>query len=114
MLPATVRSMLMLRWTGSMTESKPIPLVVRATGPYGDFWLSRSERGLRKLVTRDQADLFPTVEAAELAIKQMPRGYKLARVAFAIELAVDLPSSLSERSGPTVTPPDPHAGDRPA
>lgn len=71
-----------------MAESRPIQFVVCATGPCGVFWLSKpSNFGLRTIVARDQAELFPTVEAAKRAIKRMPKGYRLARVAFAIEPA---------------------------
>ena len=61
--------------------------VVAATGPTGSFWLSKpSNIGLRKLVTRDQAEVFATVADAQRAIREMPQGYKLARISFAIEL----------------------------
>ena len=64
--------------------------VVSATGPNGIFWLSKPENiGLRTLVTRDQADQFSTIEEAQRAIDAMPKGYKLARIRFAIELAVE-------------------------
>jgi len=81
--------------------------VVTATGPSGFFWLSKpSEIGLRTLVERDQADVFPTIEAAERAIKEMPKGYKLARVSFGIALAVDLRASRDEQSAHPLTPPE--------
>jgi hypothetical protein len=75
--------------------------VVTATGPTGVFWLSKpSELGLRTLVARNLAEIFPTLEEAEVAIKQMPEGYKFAGVSFGIALAVDLaaarPSRFSE------------------
>jgi hypothetical protein len=64
--------------------------VVCATGPNGFFWLSKSsDLGLRTLVTRDQAEQFPTIEEAQRAIDGMPKGYKLARISFAIELSVE-------------------------
>jgi len=66
-----------------------IRFVVSATGQNGIFWLSKpSNVGLRTLVTRDQADQFPTIEEAQRAIDDMPKGYKLARISFAIELSV--------------------------
>jgi len=78
---------------GRMDDSKPIQFLVTATGANGVFWLSKpSEIGLRTLVARDQAELFPSIEAAEHAIKRMPKGYKLARVSFAIELAAEVRS----------------------
>jgi hypothetical protein len=50
------------------------------------FWLSKpSPLGLRALVTRDLAQLFPTLEEAQSAINKMPSGYKLAGVSFAVE-----------------------------
>jgi hypothetical protein len=62
--------------------------VVTAIGPNGVFWLSEpSEIGLRTLVSRDQAEVFPTHDAAERAIQEMPTGYKFARVSFATTLA---------------------------
>jgi hypothetical protein len=62
--------------------------VVSAVGPTGVFWLSEPARhGLRTLVKHNQADHFPTVEAAQSAINKMPTGYKLARVSFEIELS---------------------------
>jgi hypothetical protein len=67
-----------------------IRFVVCATGPNGIFWLSKpSEIALRTLVIRDQADQFPTIEEAQRAIDDMPKGYKLARISFAIELSVE-------------------------
>jgi hypothetical protein len=60
--------------------------IVSAKGPYGVFWLSEpSALELRTLVTRDLAQLFPTVEEAQSAINKMPSGYKLAGVSFAVE-----------------------------
>jgi hypothetical protein len=44
---------------------------------------------LRTLVARDQADTFSTVDDAQLAIDAMPKGYKLARIHFAIELSAE-------------------------
>jgi len=70
--------------------SESIGFVVSATGPNGIFWLSKlSHVGLRTLVMRDQADQFPTIEEAQRAIDGMPKGYKLARMSFAIELSVE-------------------------
>ena len=70
-----------------MPDFQRIEFVVAATGPTGSFWLSKpSNIGLRTLVTRDQAELFATVEDAQRAIKKMPQGYKLARIFFAVEL----------------------------
>jgi hypothetical protein len=64
---------------------------IRATGPTGLFWLSRPfEFGVRRLVARNRADLFLTLEAAERAISAMPKGYKLARISFAIERVGEL------------------------
>jgi hypothetical protein len=67
--------------------NQQMQLVVRATGPNGIFWLSEpsSPIGLRALVTRDLAQVFPTVEEAQSAINNMPTGYKLARASFAVE-----------------------------
>jgi hypothetical protein len=60
--------------------------IVSAKGPYGVFWLGEpSALGLRTLVTRDLAQLFPTVEEAQSAIDKMASGYKLAGVSFAVE-----------------------------
>jgi hypothetical protein len=85
-----------------------MPFLVTATGPYGVLWLSKpSDIGLRTLVKRDQADLFPTVEEAERAISQMPKGYKLARVSFAIELSAEL-GTRPVRPSHSVESPDPH------
>jgi hypothetical protein len=67
-----------------------IQFVVSAKGPNGIFWLSKPANiGLRTLVTRDQADQFSTIEEAQRAIDAMPKGYKLARIRFAIELSVE-------------------------
>ncbi len=74
-----------------MADSLPIQFVVSATGPSGVFWLGNpSSLGLRTLVAREEAEVFSSVEAAETAIKKMPKGYKVARVHFAIELSGDL------------------------
>jgi hypothetical protein len=71
--------------------------VVTATGPYGVLWLSKPYHiGLRTLVKRGEADLFSTLEDAERAISQMPKGYKLARVSFAIQLAANCSESTQE------------------
>ncbi|HXY32588.1 MAG TPA: hypothetical protein VEI07_00080 [Planctomycetaceae bacterium] len=68
--------------------SESTRFVVSATGQYGVFWLGKpSEIGLRTLVPRDQADVFPTLEEAKRAIKTMPEGYQLAKISFAVELA---------------------------
>ena len=84
-----------------------IRFVVSATGPNGVFWLSQpSAIGLRTLVARDQADLLTTIEAAERAIKEMPKGYRLARISFAIELAGNLRAARAEQSAQRSTPPD--------
>jgi hypothetical protein len=81
--------------------------IVTATGPNGVYWLSKpSEFGLRTLVARQQADRFPTLEAAEHAIKEMPTGYKLARISFAIDLCGDLRVAPAQQSADYVTPPD--------
>jgi hypothetical protein len=73
-----------------LTVIKPFQFVVTATGPNGLFWLSRARAsGLRTLVVRDQADEFSTVADAQVAIKQMPRAFRLAGVSFAIELSSD-------------------------
>jgi hypothetical protein len=75
--------------SGVNARSAQTQFVVRANGPCGISWLSElSALGLRTLVTRDRAQLFPTIEEAESAIDKMPTGYKLARVSFAIELSL--------------------------
>jgi hypothetical protein len=81
-----------------VAEAKPIQFVVTAIGPNGIFWLSRAcTAGLRTLVARDQADQFPTIADAQLAIKEMPRGYRLAGVSFAIELSGDIRVTRPQR-----------------
>ena len=73
----------------SVTCNDQTRFIVRAKGLCGISWLSKlSALGLRTLVTRDLAQLFPTIEAAESAINKMPTGYKLARIPFAIELSL--------------------------
>jgi hypothetical protein len=82
-----------------------IQFVVSANGPYGVFWLSKlSEIGLRTLVTRDQADVFPTIEDAQRAITTMPQGYKLAKISFAIELAGELRAARAPQSAQLARP----------
>ena len=82
--------------------------VVTATGPTGVFWLSKpSELALRTLVARNQAEIFPTLEEAELAIKRMPEGYKFAGVSFGIALACEL---RAPRPAPSAQPAR-HVGD---
>ena len=81
--------------------------VVSAIGPNGVFWLSKpGEFGLRTLVGRDRADIFPTIEYAECAIQAMPTGYKLARISFAIELAGELRVARHDQPSQSVSPPD--------
>ena len=84
--------------------------VVTATGPTGVYWLSKpSDIGLRRLVAWDQAELFPTFEDAELAIKKMPEGYKFAGISFAIELSGELHAARAELSAEGVR----HVSDEP-
>jgi hypothetical protein len=90
-----------------MADFPHIQFVVSATGPSGVFWLSKqSSLGLRTLVSREEADLFSSVEAAERAITKMPKGYKLAHVRFAIELSGDLRRARTGQSTHSVTPPE--------
>ena len=74
-----------------LPDFQRIEFVVAASGPTGSFWLSKpSNIGLRTLVTRDQAEVFATIEDAQRAVKEMPQGYKLARISFAVELNGEL------------------------
>jgi hypothetical protein len=83
--------------------SESLRFVVSATGPTGVFWLGKpSEVGLRTLVARDQADVFPTLEDAQSVIKTMPAGFKLASISFAIELAGEVPAARTRRSAQLV------------
>jgi len=78
--------------------------VVSAVGPTGVFWLSEpAHHGLRTLVIRNQADHFPTLEAARSAINKMATGYKLARVSFEIELSGLFPPRAVPRHAHPVT-----------
>jgi hypothetical protein len=84
-----------------------VQFVVSATGPNGVFWLSKpSEIGLRTLVERDRAYVFSTIEDAQRAIEKMPKGYKLARISFAIELGGELRPAPDNESAQSATPGD--------
>jgi hypothetical protein len=90
-----------------VADFPPIQFVVSATSPSGVFWLSRpSSLGLRTLVACEKAEDFSSFEAAERAIKKMPKGYKLAQVHFGIELSGDLRRARTGQSTHSDPPPE--------
>jgi hypothetical protein len=85
--------------SGSVTCNDQTQFIVCAKGPCGFSWLSKlSALGLRTLVTRELAQTFPTLEAAESAINKMPTGYKLARISFEVTV-----TKVVRHQSPTLT-----------
>jgi hypothetical protein len=62
--------------------------VVKATGIRGNVcWLSAANaEGFRTLATREDADLFPTVTDAHVAIAKLPRAFEDIGLIFSVEL----------------------------
>jgi hypothetical protein len=60
--------------------------VVTVTGPIGTDWLSEpNDRGVRSLVSRERAAVFPDIKEAGAAITQMHQTLASVGVVFSVE-----------------------------
>jgi hypothetical protein len=65
---------------------EPLHFVVSATGPSATFWLGDpKETGLRSLVPRERAAVFPTMEDATAAVARMHQAFTSVGYLFSIE-----------------------------
>jgi len=65
---------------------EPLHFVVTATGPGATFWLGDlKETGLRSLVPRERAAVFPNMADANAAVATMHQAFTSAGFLFSIE-----------------------------